>query len=679
MTLITSAALLQQLDAQNADVSELLRRFESAAHADLWRRDVRLYIAFTQRLLGEGHPARAFELAREGLTVHPANHALQYWRALALARGGNTRKATEYAQALLQESALNRVLESETLSLLGRLAKDRYERTPSSQKTRRRKGAEESAASYIRASQIVESSFPLINAATMSLLSGQKERAHQLATQAIELAQSELAQSESKGRGDKNEAWLLATLGEAFLVLGELSTSAQWYRKAAQAAAHRRGDLSSMRRNIALLQEKIEGAEIVRAIFNPGRVVVFAGDTHFFSTPADEEAARAALKERLDLLDANIGYCWPTPGVNILFAEVLLERGGELHLVVPAEREDFGFTDADLAPPELTTWRERRDQLLARATQVHVATRENFLSDRVLFNFAARVTQGLAVTRARELDAPVCVVAALQSAAPMQASRARPSSTRLPRSGAREFVAHWSAFVRAQSNTKNTRLEAAQTIALAGKFSMASIKTAPVSARAEDLDAPQSEAKIARGEKRARHVKAMLFADVKNFSHLSEEQTPAFFVTFLNKVAHEIAASKHQPAFANTWGDGLFLVFNSVGECADFALRLLERIEKTDWTRVGLPSDTTIRMGIHAGPVYASRDKIIGRTNFFGAHVNRAARIEPVTTPGCAFTTDQFASLLAIEAGEDFRCEYVGVEDLAKGYDRCVLYRLSRF
>lgn len=107
-------------------------------------------------------------------------------------------------------------------------------------------------------------------------------------------------------------------------------------------------------------------------------------------------------------------------------------------------------------------------------------------------------------------------------------------------------------------------------------------------------------------------------------------------------------------------------------------MRLLDRVEKVNWERVGLPADTTVRMGIHAGPVYPGLDTIIRRRNFFGSHVNRAARIEPVTTPGCAFTSEQFAASLAVESRHDLVCEYVGIEELAKGYDRIPLYRLGR-
>lgn len=173
-------------------------------------------------------------------------------------------------------------------------------------------------------------------------------------------------------------------------------------------------------------------------------------------------------------------------------------------------------------------------------------------------------------------------------------------------------------------------------------------------------------------------MKAMIFADVKDFSKLVEHQLPHFFQLFIRELMQVMRKSHHGPVFFNTWGDGLFLVFDTVVDCADFAVRLLRRMERINWAKIGLPPSTAMRMGIHAGPVFPQRDAILKRRNFFGSHVNRAARIEPVTTPGCAFTSEQFAALLAVEAGDRFVCEYVGIEDLAKKYARCPLYRLGR-
>ena len=59
-----------------------------------------------------------------------------------------------------------------------------------------------------------------------------------------------------------------------------------------------------------------------------------------------------------------------------------------------------------------------------------------------------------------------------------------------------------------------------------------------------------------------------------------------------------------------------------------------------------------------------ARDPILHRRNYFGQHVNRTARIEPVTIPGCAFASEQFAALLAREAPEAFRTELRARRDL---------------
>ena len=64
--------------------------------------------------------------------------------------------------------------------------------------------------------------------------------------------------------------------------------------------------------------------------------------------------------------------------------------------------------------------------------------------------------------------------------------------------------------------------------------------------------------------------------------------------------------------------DGLFVVFDDVTVGADAALRLCDAVLRTDWPARGLPSETSIRVGMHAGPVFPADDPLIGRANFFG-------------------------------------------------------------
>ena len=68
---------------------------------------------------------------------------------------------------------------------------------------------------------------------------------------------------------------------------------------------------------------------------------------------------------------------------------------------------------------------------------------------------------------------------------------------------------------------------------------------------------------------------------------------------------------------------------------------------------------------------------MLGRTNYFGSHVARAARIEPITLPGQVYASENVAALLSVgHKGFDF--EYVGEMDLPKKYGSFPIYLLHR-
>ena len=130
------------------------------------------------------------------------------------------------------------------------------------------------------------------------------------------------------------------------------------------------------------------------------------------------------------------------------------------------------------------------------------------------------------------------------------------------------------------------------------------------------------------------------------------------------------------PLFQNTWGDGLYLVFSNVSEAGSFALKLAKRMALIDLDKLGLPKTLALRMSLHAGPVYRYQDQIIDRPNYLGSHVNRAARIEPVTPPGQIYVTDAFAALAELDAPGQFRFNYVGKIPLAKSYGEFPIYNM---
>ena len=81
----------------------------------------------------------------------------------------------------------------------------------------------------------------------------------------------------------------------------------------------------------------------------------------------------------------------------------------------------------------------------------------------------------------------------------------------------------------------------------------------------------------------------MMFADFAGFSRLQDAFAPQFHERFLEIGAKQIADAPVKPLDAKTWGDGLYVVFESPQDGAEFALAFLERTLDVDWAAAGLP------------------------------------------------------------------------------------------
>jgi class 3 adenylate cyclase len=129
----------------------------------------------------------------------------------------------------------------------------------------------------------------------------------------------------------------------------------------------------------------------------------------------------------------------------------------------------------------------------------------------------------------------------------------------------------------------------------------------------------------------------------------------------------------------NTWGDAFYFVFSNIRDTGLFSLGLCDLLNSMAWEELGLPDGLNLRIGLHAGPVYACTDPITNLPNFFGSHVSQAARIEPITPPGHVYASQSFAALAAAEGVNDFSCEYVGQVPLAKKYGTFPLYHVRAY
>jgi len=620
-------------------VEALIRAWEARDPGE-WRTDSSRYAAFGRQALALGSPGLAFDICGEGRALFPDDREMRFLAALALANGGSGGQALHMLRELLAESG---AAHPDVLSLAGRVAKDRWSRLPEGAA---RLAAGEQARQYYR--QAFDAShdwFPGINAATMSLLTGQADEGRRLAREVLSLC--------SQAEGD---FWLSATQGEASLLLGDFDAAAAWYHKAVAAAGRRHGDIASMRRQVKLLVPQLAGAAAVLDVLAMPRVAVFTG--HMIDAPGRAQArfpaqieplVAAAIERAIAGNDLGFGYCSAACGADILFAERMLARGAEIDIVLPFRREEFVATSVAFAGGG---WVERFDKVLARAASVSSCVEESHLGDDVLYAYAAELTVGLATLRAAQLESEAVLLAVAEPGDDGRIGGTAGNVRRWEAQGGRAIVLDLRA-IRGEGMVPVRK----ETATVAGR---------PQETRSAGLPWGQ------------RQIRTMLFADMVGYSKLREHETPQFFVHFLGAIERAMAAARDQPAFGNTWGDGLYLVFEGAAQAADFALQLRDEIAQIDWAAAGLPEDMAIRVGMHTGPVFRTLDPIIKQENYFGSHVTRAARIEPVAAPGSVFVSEQTAAALAASGELGFSCDYLGAMNLAKQYGSGRIYRLRR-
>ncbi len=632
---------------------------------ELWKAYPELYRAFTEKLIRQGHPGRALELAREGAEHLKDDMSLQYKLALAAARGGNPLYAESILRPLLEralkpDADLPTQLRVEIVALEGRILKD--------QSRQNRELAKASAECYEQAANLPGArelpdggTFPLINAATMWRLAGDESKSRIFAAETIE-------RINARDAANDDPLWRPATLGEANLLLGRHEEATKQYLRAVELGrTNRIGDLIAMRRNLQLLIDAGISADPKFLDEQIGSVVVFTGHmidspdrmanpqakTRFPNDPKLIAAAKDAIVAKLAEINAKVGYSSLACGGDILFAEAMLERNAELHVLLPFSQHDFLRTSVHFGQVG-DDWLDWQSRFLNIWKQVppdrrRFTTTEPYLGTSGLYTWSGTVIQGIAVMRSHERGGRPQAVCLIDRSQPGQLG------------GAKDFIASWRAAGHAVHEIDLGALRETYAPAV-------TTKKLPVSQPPTTSEIPRS-------------MKAMLFADVAGFSGILEWQLAEFLAEYGEYLRCVFRSPVGQIAkYANSWGDGLYVVFDQVPDAAAFAMELVRPkvAQQPNWSKYDLGDTVPFRVGLHTGPVYELPDLFQGRSGFGGQHVNRAARIEPVTVRGCAYASEQFAAVLTVEAGDRFRIEPVGLHSLAKGYDRCPLYRIEQ-
>lgn len=585
--------------------------------------------------LNAGLNTEALDLARQAMVDSPQSAELHYLGALASARMGAISEAERWLEQVDREHLGDNPIAGEVWGLAGRIAKERYSAANDKTHAAARDYARIAIDSYQRAFRISGSAYPIINAATMALLSGDPARARTLARQAL------------SALGTTADHWSHASAGEAQLLLEELDDARIHYQEAHRLAGSRFGAIASMRRQLLLIGS-IPARNLLDAVPAP-HVIAFSG--HMIDRPERasprfparlEARVTLALREKLATFGPSIGYAQAACGADILFLEAMQDSGMQTHVVLPFAKTDFIKASVSFGGE---TWDARFERVLDRATRVVFATEEAFLGDDVLFEHAANLIQGMAFLRAKEL-----------STHPLLLTLCEPGSSALA-GGTAATTRIWT--------RKGGQAENIDLAALRGGDS--------VERRNDDEDPA-----VDRSEQSAtpRALKSLLFADVSGFSRMPEQYTPQFAEMFLGTCKRILDALEHRAIDANTRGDGLFLVFDLPSHAAEFAVRLQSALSTFDWPALGLAGATGVRIGLHTGPVFRTWDPVMSKTTFYGTHVNRTARLEPIVQPGHIFVTEGFAASLVADDDARFSCHYIGVMPLAKHFGDARLYRL---
>ncbi|WP_194114507.1 adenylate/guanylate cyclase domain-containing protein [Chitinilyticum piscinae] len=397
------------------------------------------------------------------------------------------------------------------------------------------------------------------------------------------------------------------------------------------------------------------------------RIVVFAGqmlDAPWENCrsfpPALEEAVARKIAAELEELGAEVGFSCASAGAELLFVEAMLDRGAEVHLFLPFDREDFVRHRVAYAAGN---WERRFRNACKLATSVTYATEESFLGHSALLRFNNHLIQGMARAQANLQQAQPSLLVLWDYAAASDAGSAA------------DFIDNW------------PEIEQLRIIDLDELREQANLA---------DMQVPKNTGLGVQSQSSAvvlpqRTISTMLFADIVGYSRLSEAELPALWQR-LAAVKPLLAETSARLRLIESWGDAIYAVMDTSLAMADYAFALIDAISQLHSADGSLSKPLQVRIGLHAAPVFSGEHPLTGRPIVYGSHVSRAARLEPVSLPDHVYASQQFVAMLLAEEnalrheaqmtggdyGARYACEYVGILSLAKNYGRQPVYHLRR-
>ena len=648
-----------------SDVSEVkinlraLLRLWHGRDEELWCSEPGLFLALGKKVLKAAEPLIAYDIFSEGVKtltnvdVMGQNEnvicgGLYEQLALSLAESGAPLEAE-----ILLNRCVSQYPSSESLGLLGRVYKQ-IGLDPITPPSNKQECFEKSLSFYLKAFEQAIADDDLdgayyngINVATIYLCLGDKAATKVMADRVEKICNTVLAGYSQESDGPY---WLFATLGEACLLQGDDNTN-RYYEKAIAMASTDIRAQHSMRKQIELIAGYLKfDEEKLYALFSIPTVLVFSG--HMLDEPnRDEErfpeSALPYVEEqiayKLSQFKNAIIYLSAANGSDIICAEQALALGFEVNIILPFEEDTF------IRESVGNHWRHRFDTIILKADRVLTISRHQPDSQQLAFDFANLYMTGIAGQRA------FMIGASLEGISVWDGKKVDSLG------GTSSVVALW----------KNKNISFDCINPLQHSYS-----------QKINSSASQSLIKTVTFLRAGAAVEAfnylpILFADVKGYSKLNEDQLVTFSTFFITKIASVFDKFSESIHIKRTQGDGLFVIYKDMTSAIGFAKLLQYTIANTDWRAKNLPCDLSIRISLDAGPCYSYLEKITGNQEFCGDYVNRAARLEPITPPGHIYASESFVALSLVNTVKDVKFRYSGQVVLPKGHGVIPAYHVE--
>jgi len=335
-----------------------------------------------RKLIDKGEYLRAFDFGA-GLLDDPGADRLESTKlhALCLSKLGMHTEAVSLLQTLADRSATD---DRETYALLGSFHKKRWLELRATDPAAAVKALAGSLSNYLKARELGGDYWCAVNAAALARIIGDTDLSSRLAEEVVGECWTEYNR-----HGTSCLFWIPASLGEAYLVLGEYGTAISWYQAARSHVCGNLGWIGSTRSNARLLLEALGPGPGIRTQVMDAiprlRIALFAG--HRLDEPGRtsprfpsdiSDKVKQKLRRFLAPMRLDIGIASAADGSDILFHECLQGMGKRTYVVLPSPPRHFR---ARMSGTAGEFWTSRFDAVLDNAAGIETASASGFESD----------------------------------------------------------------------------------------------------------------------------------------------------------------------------------------------------------------------------------------------------------------------------------------------------------